>query len=405
MLVAARLAVVSPPALPAVVARRFALHARGEKGATATFDAEGRLISFRLGGAHFRRGLDGTVVRLTPGGPGSGAPWRAQRAARPEGVLADLRDSLGDLEQRAQTAAARRTAGRAAHGLAERWATDMHRFRDVLGCVPIVPPLHVRSVVLRLTEGCGYGRCRFCTLYETVPFRVREPDEWRAHVEAVLDWFGDGAGLRPSLWIGDASILEAGIGPLLGALETLRERVTIMPADVPRGSLYDDPLAFEGMYAFADVPRAAQLLAQDAAALADAGVRRLYLGLESGHVPLLRRLRKPHDGRRVREAVERLHAGGIAVGVVVLVGAGGAAFEHLHHDDTVALVGDLGLGAGDLVLVSPLDDHARAGASAGEQPLDGVALAAATQRLSRDLVAAVPREVRVTDYGLDGFVY
>ena len=388
-----------------VVARRFALHARGEGGATATFDAEGRLISFRLGGAHFRRGLDGTVVRLVPGGPAAGRPWRARREERPEVVLDALRAALGDLEGRATTASAQRIAGRAADGLVERWTSDVRRFHDVLGCVPIVPPLHVRSVVLRLTEGCAYGLCDFCTLYESAPFRVRKPDEWREHVRAVLDWFGAGAGLRPSLWIGDASILDAGDALLLRALETLRERVTVVPADAPPGALHDDALAFEGVYAFADIPRAASLAPQTATALAVAGVRRLYLGLESGHVPLLRQLRKPHDGRRAREAVRRLHAGGIAVGVVVLVGAGGAAFEQPHHDDTVALVQGLGLGAGDLVLVSPLDEHARAGAAAGDQPLETAALAAATVRLATSLETVVPRGVRVTDYGLEGFVY
>lgn len=388
-----------------VVSLGFALHARGCGDASATFDAEGRLLSFRLAGVHFRRGLDGSVVRLVPAGTDPAGAWRVRREERPDDVLDVLADALGDLPERAATRRARELAVRAARGMSERWAGDVQRFREVLGCVPIVPPFHVRSVVLRLTEGCGYGRCRFCSLYERVPFRVRSPDEWRAHVAAVLAWFGDGAGLRPSLWIGDASLLEAGDDALPGALAALREQVSILTPDAPAGALRADPRAFEGIYAFADVPRAHRLAAQTGAALASGGVRRLYLGMESGHRPLLRQLRKPHDGAQVADAVRRLHDAGIAAGLVVLVGAGGVGFAEAHRRDTVGLVARLDLRRGDVVLLSPLDAHARQGAAAGESPLDDLALAAETARLTDELQAVLPRGVRAADYGLEGFVY
>ncbi len=394
---------------PDVVARRFALCTRGADGSTATFDAEGRLLSFRLDGVHFRRGLDGTIVRLVPRGAHAPSPWSVRLECDPAAVLTRLAAALGDLAQRASGPRARRFAVRAMDGLAAGWESDVRRFREVLGCVPIVPPLHVRSVVLRLTAGCAYGRCRFCTLYERVPFRVRGAQEWRAHVAAVLDWFGAGAGLRPSLWIGDASLLEAGDALLAEALSALRECVTILPASpsarAAAAGPCDDPRVFEGIYGFADVPRAAALSSTTAAALAEGGVRRLYLGLESGHAPLLRWLRKAHDGSRVAQAVRRLHDAGIGVGLVVLVGAGGRDFEEAHRRDTVALLAALGLRRGDVVLVSPLDEHARAGAAAGDEPLGEAALAAATERLTAAAEAVLPRGVRAADYGLEGFVY
>ena len=54
------------------------------------------------------------------------------------------------------------------------------------------------------------------------------------------------------------------------------------------------------------------------------GLRQLYLGLESGSDEVRRTLSKGGTAQDAVQTVARLHGAGLAVGIIVLLGAGGA---------------------------------------------------------------------------------
>ena len=53
------------------------------------------------------------------------------------------------------------------------------------GPVGILPPDQYLSLVVRVTEGCSWNACTFCSLYRNVPFRAKSPGELRAHLAAL----------------------------------------------------------------------------------------------------------------------------------------------------------------------------------------------------------------------------
>jgi hypothetical protein len=399
------------PLVPELVSHRFSLWTRlGGRGA-ASFDASGRLLTLKLDRRYLRRGLDNSLLELTRD---SGGPWpyAARRLDRCHDLCRLLLEQLQTLESVADTPRSRTLLRRAMEGLRDGYRSDSESFRRVVGPVPIVPPDNARSVVLRLTEGCAYNRCSFCSLYRDTAFRTRGPAEFAAHVDQVLDYFGEGAGMRPGVWIGDASALEAGTQGFAEALEILRRRVRIQDGPPGQRDLHlfkgEDPFVFEGVYAFSDVPRTARLDPEHGRRLARLGVRRLYMGVESGHAPLLRRLAKPHTPDQVREAVRRLHASGIAAGIILLVGAGGLEFARAHRQDSASLVGSLDLGPDDFVFLSPLDRDSRASGApvAGEQVFGEQELAQEVRDFRAAVRAAAdPRRLRIADYQLECFVY
>jgi radical SAM superfamily enzyme YgiQ (UPF0313 family) len=88
--------------------------------------------------------------------------------------------------------------------------------------------------------------------------------------------------------------------------------------------------------------------------LAERGLGRVYLGLESGCDPLLQLAGKPATAAEAVALTARLKAAGIAVGVIILLGIGGAAYADRHVDESLAALGAMGLGRGDIVYLSPL---------------------------------------------------
>jgi len=65
-------------------------------------------------------------------------------------------------------------------------------------------------------------------------------------------------------------------------------------------------------------------------------------------------LEKPSDVEAVADVTAALHGAGVSVGIIVLVGAGGARFAESHVSRTTDLLRRLGLTGDDLVYLSEI---------------------------------------------------
>ena len=101
---------------------------------------------------------------------------------------------------------------------------DSVRFLAASGPVGILPPDQYLSLVVRVTEGCSWNACTFCSLYRDVPFRWKRPDELRAHLAALGEYFGPSIALRRSVFLGDANALCLAHDRLLPLLEAVAAR-------------------------------------------------------------------------------------------------------------------------------------------------------------------------------------
>lgn len=326
----------------------------GHETPSYSFDLAGRLIGAFVGGANYRRGLDNRVLRK----------WRGPDGARERRWLGEaeaavfLADTYGLADRVAVTIGDDRLAVLRGWDTA-RLQADAARFAEVYRPVSILPPDQYLALVIQATEGCSYNRCTFCDFYRGRPFRVKGPDELRAHLAAVQAFFGPAIGLRKTLFLADANALVAP----MPRLRTWLDVITETPG-LPDG----------GIYSFMDAFDVHHKAAAGWAELASRGLRRVYIGMESGDDELLRFLRKPGAAADVVEAVTTLKMAGVAVSVIVMLGVGGERFAAGHTAHTVAALNAMPLGAGDIVYFSPFVDHAgleysQLAASTGLRPL------------------------------------
>jgi len=206
--------------------------------------------------------------------------------------------------------------------------------------VSVLPPDCYRALVVQLAEGCCYNRCAFCTLYQDVPYRVKTAADLEAHLDGIAALFGDALALRNKVFLGDANALALDQALLLDHIEHVRRRFP----DVAAG----------GFHSFLDTFTRPLKTEAQLSALRGAGLRRVYVGLESGHRPLRAALRKPGTVAGTREVVAACRRAGVGVGIIVLVGAGGAEFAAGHLRDTMEAIRAMDLGETDLVYLSPL---------------------------------------------------
>ena len=276
----------------------------------------------------------------------------------------------------------------------ERLAADGATFRHLYKPVSILPPDQYLALVLQATEGCTWNRCTFCGLYRDRAFRAHTPDSFRAHCAAVRDFFGEGISLRRGIFLADANALVLSMERLRVVFAIAQEFFRL--ADGPR------PI-FSFVSAF-DVGRKS---AGEWAELATLGLRRAYIGLETGDDALLRFLNKPGTVTDAVEAVRALRAGGVAVGVIVMAGIGGDRFAGAHVAGSVEAIRAMGLGPGDQVYLSnyvsaPGTEYDALAAEAGIRPLRAEESDAQRQELLARMRAAAPEAI-VAPYHVDGF--
>lgn len=342
-------------------------------GRVVHYDLEGRLVRVSDEAVQWVRGLSGRTLELRRA-LAAGSPRFARRmlpqteadsvvqaacdrvrqlragvgfASRPP-VAAEVGDA-GQLATEALAAAARFDAPAAHHDVAE--------FRAVYGDIPILPPDQYSSLVLLATEGCRFNRCTFCDFYRGVSHRVRSVDEFRQHAAAAIRYHGRSLTRRRSVFLGQANALLGTRSWRKEILRAVHELLEFPPGDATaarptwwRGNVR----RFDSISSFVDAFSTPGLTASDFAALHALHVRHLYVGMESGDRALLKWLRKPATPDQTLRTVRAAKAGGLRVGVIVLLGAGGEPFFDAHVRETTRLLRAMQLAKGDYIYLSPL---------------------------------------------------
>lgn len=376
-------------------------------------DLAGRLYSVYHAGRHQRRSLSGQILQK----------WTVNERQRRWLIVAEadrlLDDTAGHFRQLQAALCApdwewitppdRSTAlddllpilDRAAHFDSGQARTDAARFAEVYSPIGILPPDQYLALVLQATTGCSFNTCTFCDLYHQ-PFRVKTPDEFRRHLRAVREYLGTSILLRQrSIFLGAANALAVPLPRLLPIFDIISEEIAPSPEHRGRDGVGGK------VYAFLDAFTGTYKSVKEYRALAERGLRRVYIGLESGHDPLLEFVRKPGRAHDAIETVQTIKAAGINVGVIVLIGLGGARFATAHTADTSDVLNQLHLGTGDLLYFSDLVEEPGTpypilAAQQGIRALTAPERAAQRNTLRNSLR---PSGVKISNYDVREFVY
>lgn len=273
---------------------------------------------------------------------------------------------------------------------------DIQNYHHVYCPIGILPPDQYMSLVLQLTEGCSFNTCTFCNFYKDRPFRIKQADEFEQHVVSVKRFLGESLNLRRTIFIGDANALVVPPRMLLSRLDLIHKHL--------------DVEGLGGLFAFLDGFSAEKKSPQDYMTLARLGFKRIYIGLESGNDRLLRFLKKPGTSKDVLKSVNEIKSAGIAVAIILLIGAGGKQYARDHIGDSIRLVNQMQLDADDIIYLSELVEeegmeYAREAYQAELEPLT----AEERQFQGEEIVAALQFSTRgtphISRYDIRDFVY
>ena len=364
----------------AVSSTELALYFSRESGQenaelAAHYDLEGRLVRLAEPNRHRRHSLSHRVLetRKRTGAEGGGVVRTLQRPEEADAVVTQAHRLASAVWEQVQSRPDTIGFGkpslmeavpviyplleRAARMDAEAARADAARFQAIYGRVAVLPPDQYNALVLQVTEGCAYSGCAFCELYRGVTFRVKSQQDFRRHVEEALAYHGQGLRSRRSIFLGEANALTLPQLALAERLGVVREHCEFPSPDekhTPASWWMGNPSRFDGIHSFLDAFTGPARDASDYAELRSLGLRRVYIGLETGDDTLLKWLLKPSSAEGVLRSVRNIKEAGLSVGVIVLLGAGGRQYYKAHVQETARLLNELHLGEGDYLYFSPL---------------------------------------------------
>lgn len=165
------------------------------------------------------------------------------------------------------------------------------------------PPMERSSYMLPVAVGCSYNACTFCTLFKHLRYRELS----REQIEAEMQRVHQAGGNPKTVFLGDGNAFGLDMEHLLWILERIHHyfpgcTAVNMDATVTNISQKDDK-ALQRLY--------------------DAGVRNLYLGIESGLDDVLAFMKKDHTIAQAYEQIARMQAAGMIFDAHMMTGIAG----------------------------------------------------------------------------------
>ena len=229
------------------------------------------------------------------------------------------------------------------------------------------PPSEAQSLILPVTNGCSWNKCTFCEMY-TAPqkkFAVRDEKVVLDEIKRVSEQL-----IIQRVFLADGDALALSTRRLLTILQAIQEHLPT----VRRVTSYCLPSNLKSKSV------------SELQELADAGLKMVYVGAESGDDEVLQKVNKGETYASTLSALTKLGEAGIKRSVMILNGLGGRSLSAQHAEQSAALMNETQPEFLSILVVSfPQGDARFKQRFSGFEPLDQQGLFVELQRLISQL--------------------
>ena len=188
---------------------------------------------------------------------------------------------------------------------------------------PIRPVDEADSLLIRTTRGCPWNRCTFCTLYKEMKFSLRPVADIKQDILAARDYFNGHPFETCFLQDGDSFVMET--KDLIEVLECLNE-------------------AFPSLKRISSYGRAQTMVKKspaDMKAIREAGLNKLYCGMESGSARVLKHVKKGITPESIIRSAQMARDAGMEMTQFIILGLGGKELSREHAIETARVLNEI----------------------------------------------------------------
>ncbi len=183
------------------------------------------------------------------------------------------------------------------------------------------PPAEANSLIFQVTLGCSWNKCAFCEMYTSKQFKVKRHDDIVREIKDTALVFSD---VR-KIFLADGNAMVLSTQKLLNILSAINEtfpkshRVSAyaLPKDISSKSL------------------------DELIALKEAGLKLLYVGIESGDDEILKLVNKNETYRTTVDGLLKAKQAGIKLSVMIINGLAGLKYSKQHALNSAKILNEI----------------------------------------------------------------
>lgn len=185
------------------------------------------------------------------------------------------------------------------------------------------PPYEAHSALVQVTAGCTHHKCRFCTLYEDVPFRFRMSplEEVEEDLREISRYYKSAK-----------RVFFTGANPFVLRVDRLRALAGLVKRYYPKA---------ESIGCFARVTDITPKTVDELRELRALGYDGITIGAETGDDAALAFMHKGYDSRELAAACQKLDEAGLGYNFFYLAGICGAGRGEEGAKNSAAVFGRL----------------------------------------------------------------
>jgi radical SAM superfamily enzyme YgiQ (UPF0313 family) len=186
------------------------------------------------------------------------------------------------------------------------------------------PPSEAGSLLIQATVGCPHNRCTFCMVYKNGPgYKVRAVMDIKTDISKARDHYGDRV---QTLFFPAGNTIAMKTDDLCEILSFAKEKLPALQRITVYGS--SQYIHTKGLIGLRR--------------LAEAGLTRIHVGLESGDDLILKRIKKGTTRKEQIEAGRWTMDAGIELSLYVILGIGGKERTVPHAIETAGVLNKIG---------------------------------------------------------------
>ncbi|MFH0754931.1 MAG: radical SAM protein, partial [Candidatus Omnitrophota bacterium] len=188
---------------------------------------------------------------------------------------------------------------------------------------PIRPVDEADSLLIRTTRGCPWNRCEFCVNYKDMPFSLRALDDIKQDIVAAAKYYGNRTFETCFLQDGDSFLMKT---------DELVTLLTFLKQTFP---------TLNRISSYGRAQTMVRKSAQEMQAISQAGLNKLYCGMESGSDKVLEKVNKGATANDIVMSSRRAKEAGMLISEFIILGLGGEALWEEHARETARVLSEI----------------------------------------------------------------
>lgn len=183
------------------------------------------------------------------------------------------------------------------------------------------PPSEANSLIFQVTLGCSFNQCSYCDMYRTKTYSERPWEEIQMEIDITSKLYPD----TKRIFLADGDAINLSTERLVEILDYINKKFP----------------SLERISSYAMPKNLLQKTSAELKTLRTAGLKMLYVGIESGSDKVLKKITKGATYKTIVESCKKAKESNYVLSCMIILGLGGKKYTYEHIEETAKIISEV----------------------------------------------------------------